>query len=160
MSLPLPATRQRHLVAVPDERPNQQSTAARHDLFFRCYVLLAAASCMYGAVVLAGGGDRFTDASFRGPSDLVSWLPFFGPWVYWGAMFLIHGVLMIVFIKRDLAINILRFVIVVYTFLAIAFLLSVFREPTATGAWCVIFAAFALLALFVSDHLGEHGWKD
>lgn len=162
VSLPIPhPARRTRLHAVPDVRPeeNTQAAFARRDLFFRCYALLAAVSCTFGAVILVGGPDRFTEPSFAGPRELVSWAPF-EPWVYWGALFMIHGIVMILSIKRKPAVNVLRFAMVVYVFLTITFLVSVFREPTATAGWCVIFAGFACLALFLSDHLGEYGWGD
>lgn len=130
-----------------------------HDLFMRIYVLMAALSCGVGAVILTGGASRFSGPGFRGPRDLVAWLPFFDAWVYWGALFALHGIALALSMKRSIAVHTLRFGMVVYVFLAITFVVSVFKEPTAAAVGSVAYFVFAILALFMSDHLERFGWE-
>lgn len=129
-----------------------------HDLLVRSYVLLAALSCGVGGVILAGGAERFSGPSFEGPRDLVAWLPL-DAWVWWGTLFMAHGVALALALKRPLAVHMLRFGMVVYAFLAITFAASVFQEPAAAATGVIAYTGFAALALFASDHLEHHGWE-
>lgn len=139
---------------------NDTRLGRNRDLFFRSYVLLAGLGCGMGGVILTGGEDRFSGPAFRGPRDLVDWLPFFDAWVYWGVLFLMYGMALGVTMKRPAAVHVLRFGLVVYSFLALTLAVSVLREPTVAAVGCVLCLGFAALSLFMSDHLGCFGWEE
>lgn len=130
------------------------------DLFFRVYVLMAALSCGLAGVILEGGSIRFSGPGFRGPRELVSWLPFFEPHFYWGVLFMLHGIALVVCVYRPLAKHVLRFGLVVYSFLSLTFLLSVFKEPTVAATGCVAYLGLGTLCLLLSDHLEQYGWEE
>ncbi len=127
-------------------------------LFSRLYVLMACISCGAGAVILGGGAPRFSGDEFKGARDLVNWMPFFDSWVYWGALFLLHGLGVGYSLQRPIAKHVLRFGIVVYTFLAFTLVYSLTQGPTVAAFGCVLCFGIAVLALFLSDHLEQHGW--
>lgn len=130
------------------------------DLFFRTYVLLSCLGCGMGGVILTGGAARFSGPAFRGPRDLVDWLPIFDAWVYWGVLFVLYGLALGIAMKRSIAVHVLRFGMVVYTFLSLTFMLSVLQEPTVAATGCVAYLIFAVLSLFMSDHLETFGWEE
>lgn len=130
------------------------------DLFFRSYVLLACLGCAIGGVILTGRSERFSGPAFRGPRDLVDWIPLLDAWVCWGVLFLLYGLTLGLAMKRAAAVHVLRFGLVVYTFLALTLAVSVLREPTVAAIGCVLCMGFAALSLIMSDHLECNGWEE
>lgn len=129
-----------------------------HTLFVRTYSLMIGLQFGLGAVMIAGGRERFSAPSFDGPRDLVAALPYFPPHVYWGLLFLLHGAALVLTMGRRGAIHVLRFGLVVCMFLTIAFLISVFTNPVAALVWVVTYAALGVLFLLLADHLHDRGW--
>lgn len=129
-----------------------------HSLFVRAYTLMVGLCFGLGAVVLTGGEPRFSAPSFTGPKALVGWLPFLPPYAWWGALFILHGIVLVLSLGRSYAVHVLRFGIVVFWFLSFAFVVSAVREPTAGIMAVVAYAVFGALFLFLSDHLSAHGW--
>lgn len=135
------------------------SSVDYHDLFVRVYGLMIGLSFGLGAVILSGGPRRFNNPTFEGPRDLVAWLPLMPPYAWWGVMFLVYGTVLAVCIGRMVAVHVLRFGIVVFAFLTIAFLSSVLQSPVAVMTGVVAYLVFALLFAVLQDHLSASGWK-
>lgn len=136
-----------------------------HDtLTARVYMLMVGVSFGLGAVVLGGDPRRFSGPSFEGPRHLVQWVPGWEPHQLWGALFLLHAIIMVALWGRTTAVHALRFGMVVFWFLAIAFATSVATvemvrsQPAPALTAVVMYTGWGTLYLLVSDYLSDRGW--
>lgn len=129
-----------------------------HDLFVRTYVLMVGLTFGLGSVILTGGSERFSGPSFAGPRVLAEPLPWLQPHVYWGLLFLLHGLLLVTALGRQRAVHVLRFGIVVFWFLAFGFVVSGFQQSTAALTGVVAYLVVGSLFLVLSDHVRARGW--
>lgn len=130
-----------------------------HDtLFVRFYALCACLGIGLGVAILSGGTARFSGPSWKGPEALVTWIPVPAHWI-WGGIFLIYGLTVVGVLGRTVSVHILRLGIVLYFFLAISFIGSVAIDPRASITGFVAYFAFAVVHLYLSDHLAHRGWE-
>lgn len=125
----------------------------------RMYTLLVGLALGLGGVILLGGHDRFAGESFHGARMLVEWVPVAPPWVLWGSLFIAYGLSLAWSMGRDIGVHALRFGVVVYMFLVISFLESLFPEPTAALTAVVAYTTFALIHGVLSVHVEKYGWS-
>lgn len=127
-------------------------------LFVRFYALMACIAIGLGIAFFVGGEVRFSGHGFVGAHDLVAWLPI-PAYLSWAALFLIYGLGLVAALgKKDLAIHLLRFGVVIYLFLVTSFVRSAMLDPVAALSGIVIYTATAVAHLFLSDHLTQLGW--
>jgi hypothetical protein len=126
-------------------------------LLIQMYSLKVALAFGLSAVIVAGGEERFSGDAFKGPRALVAWLPV-EPYMPWATLFLLLGAALVYGIGKPVAIHVLRFGMVVYVFLLIAFACSAFQDPTVAFTGCVAYTVFAAAHLLVSAHLDTYGW--
>lgn len=127
-------------------------------LLIQMYSLKVALAFGLGAVVLAGGDERFSGPTFRGPKNLFAWTDL-NPRLVWGMIFLCLGAGLVWAIGKPVAIQVLRFGLVVYCFLVVTFLWSAFQSPTAALTGVVAYGTFAAAHALLSVHLDAYGWN-
>lgn len=127
-------------------------------LLLQIYSLKIALAFGLGAVILAGGDQRFNNPSFQSPRDLVSWTGLDAR-VVWGILFLALGAALVFTIGMRLAVHVLRFGMVVYMFLVVGFIVSVINSPAASLTGIVAYGTFGIAHALVSVHLDKYGWN-
>lgn len=130
-------------------------------LLIQVYSLMVAAAIGLATVILSAGalaGEDFLGGELEGPRALVDWVPFLSPEVLWGFLFLAVGAGLIWGIQKRWTIHLLRFCIVVYTFLALSFVTS-----DGVSAISLMAAVLALIHagmhLILSVRIDVHGWR-
>lgn len=127
-------------------------------LLLQMYSLKVALACGLGAVILAGGDERFSAPALGSAKDLVAWTGA-NPRIVWGLLFLAIGVALIWALGKRVAIHILRFGLVVYMFFVVGLAISVFRDPAAGLMGIVVFTVLGAAHALLSVHLEKYGWQ-
>lgn len=128
-------------------------------LLIQMYSLMIALAFGLGVVILTGGDGRFSGTALSGARDLANWVPILEPQEVWGALFLLLSFALVWGIGKRAAIHILRFALVVYLFLAIAFLNSSGTDPTVALTAVVAYVTFGIAHALISVELDLHGWR-
>ena len=124
---------------------------SRNEAFYnRVYGTMIGLMVGLGVAVLSGGPGRFSGPSFQGPKDLISWLPFWPEYIYWGLLFLLHGISLVVAQGKTWEHHVLRFGTVVCFFWVTGFIKAAFDTPVAALTGIVAYSAFGLIFAFLS----------